>query len=86
MYTSFRFIKRFRLNKKAFEYVINEINLSSGTKGTSINPVLKLAMTLELLGKGSYQDVIGNDYTIGMAQSTVSKILWNVVQKIVALD
>lgn len=38
-------------------------------------------MTLELLAKGSYQDTIGNDFSIGMAQPTVSKIFWEVIEK-----
>lgn len=70
------------MSKEAFLYVLNKINLTAGKRITAINPVIKLAMVLELMAKGSYQDLIGNDYLIGMAQSTVSTVLWEVIEAI----
>ena len=41
----------------------------------TIPPKLKLAATLRFLAEGSYQKSIGQDFHLGMAQTTVSKIL-----------
>lgn len=41
----------------------------------AIPPILKLANTLRFLAEGSYQQAVGQDFLIGMAQSTVSVAL-----------
>ncbi|XP_036325553.1 putative nuclease HARBI1 isoform X2 [Rhagoletis pomonella] len=72
------FIKRFRLNKEAFQHVLKKIDfLSHDTKAAP--PVLQLAASLSLLGSGSYQHTVGSDYLIGMCQSTVSKLTSHVL-------
>lgn len=71
-----RFIKRFRLSKEAFQYVLTKININShDTK--AVPAVLQLAASLSLLASGSYQHEIGSDYLIGMCQSTISKLTSN---------
>ncbi|XP_054734530.1 putative nuclease HARBI1 [Anastrepha obliqua] len=74
------FLKRFRLTKEAFEFVLQEINLTkSDTK--AVPPVLQLAATLSLLASGGYQHIVGSDYLIGMGQSTVSKLTSHVLKE-----
>lgn len=73
---------RYRLNKEAFMFVLEGINWSNTIRRTAIPPILKLAATLELLAKGSYQDVLGNDFVLGMAQSTISKVFSEVLEVI----
>ncbi|XP_017492902.1 PREDICTED: putative nuclease HARBI1, partial [Rhagoletis zephyria] len=75
------FKKRFRLSKPAFEYVLSELEFE-GHMSTSVPSVLQLAATLSLLGSGSFQHVIGQDYLIGMAQSTMSKTIKYVLQEV----
>lgn len=73
-YTSiFKFIKRFRLNKEAFKYVLSKVKTNLQLS-IAVPPVVQLASTLSLLASGGYQHSVGSDYLIGMAQSTVSKI------------
>lgn len=81
MFNCCRFIKRFRLSKEAFKYVLGEINVS-GQISSSIPVVLKLACTLSLLGGGGYQQQVGNDFLIGMAQSTISTVVSKVVDEL----
>ncbi|XP_054737823.1 uncharacterized protein LOC129244234 [Anastrepha obliqua] len=77
------FIQRFRLSKEAFNYVLNNININcQDTK--AVPAVLQLAACLSLLASGGYQHAIGNDYLIGMCQSTVSKLTGNVLEEIEA--
>lgn len=63
------------MSKTVFNYVLSILQLEDGG-ASRIRPELRLAATLELLASGSYQHIIGNDYLIGMAQSTVSTMLW----------
>lgn len=49
---------------------------------TSISPILQLAATLNLLASGSFQHNVGNDFLIGVAQSTLCKIVSNVTAEI----
>lgn len=46
-----------------------------GHLSTSTPPVLQLAATLTLLASGSFQHYIGNDFLLGLAQSTLCKIV-----------
>ncbi|XP_017471385.1 PREDICTED: putative nuclease HARBI1 [Rhagoletis zephyria] len=74
------FIKRFRLSKEAFQYVLTKININShDTK--AVPAVLQLAASLSLLASGSYQHEIGSDYLIGMCQGTISKLTSNVYKE-----
>ncbi|XP_036343884.1 putative nuclease HARBI1 [Rhagoletis pomonella] len=72
------FLKRFRLTKEAFTYVLEKLNLRQSDAKT-VPPILQLAGTLSLLASGGYQHNIGSDYLVGMGQSTVSKVVSRVV-------
>ncbi|XP_036340026.1 putative nuclease HARBI1 [Rhagoletis pomonella] len=75
------FIKRFRLSKKAFQYVLSKTNINcDDTK--AVPAALQLAASLSLLASGSYKQTVGSDYLIGMCQSTVSKLTSNVLKEI----
>ncbi|XP_065356203.1 putative nuclease HARBI1 [Calliphora vicina] len=49
---------------------------------TSVPAKLQLAATLSLLAGGSFQYVVGNDYLIGMSQSTICKYVDNCVKEL----
>lgn len=76
-----RFKRRFRLSKEAFSYVLSAINVP-GIMSTSVTPILQLAATLNLLASGSFQHNVGNDFLLGLAQSTVCKIVRNISSEI----
>lgn len=73
----YRFISYFRLNKDAFKYVLEKIgsHLQEPKRRTSVPNVLKLAATMRILAEGSYQKSAGNDFNIGLSQSSISKVL-----------
>lgn len=48
--------------------------LEDQIKSSAVPKVLKLAVTLRILAEGSYQKGAGNDYNVGLSQSSVSKI------------
>ncbi|XP_017480226.1 PREDICTED: uncharacterized protein LOC108369600 [Rhagoletis zephyria] len=74
------FIKRFRLSKEAFQYVLSKTNINcDDTK--AVPAALQLAASLLLLASGNYQHTVGSDYLIGMCQSTVSKLTSNVLKE-----
>lgn len=55
----------------------------------SVMPVIKLAAVLRFFADGSYQRGVGNDFNIGLAQSTFSKILTellDVLEKEICFD
>lgn len=66
-------MKRFRLNKEAFNYVLSKIHFN-GNLSTAVPPILQLSATLSLLGSGGFQHTVGNDYLVGLCQSAVCKI------------
>ncbi|XP_049301880.1 putative nuclease HARBI1 isoform X1 [Bactrocera dorsalis] len=74
------FRKRFRLTKDAFTFILSEIEFN-GHLSTAVPPILQLAATLSLLASGGYQHSVGNDFLIGMCQSTVCKIVGDVVNE-----
>lgn len=51
---------------------------------TAVPPMIQLAATLSLFATGSFQHAVGNDYLIGMCQSTVSKFVQNVAKEMEA--
>lgn len=66
----------FRLNKEAFVYLLNEVqDKLPETSSLSVPAILKLAATLRFFAEGSYQKGVGNDFVLGLAQPTVSKII-----------
>lgn len=55
-------------------------------RSTFIPTTLKLATTLRFLAQGSYQLSVGNDFNLGLSQSSVSLILeetLNVLQNVI---
>ncbi|XP_062540232.1 putative nuclease HARBI1 isoform X2 [Armigeres subalbatus] len=70
------FIKNFRLNKEAFQYILDEIkdDFPSQKQG-GLSVERKLAACLRFFAEGSYQHGTGKDFDIAVAQSTFSKIL-----------
>ncbi|XP_075160229.1 uncharacterized protein LOC142233262 [Haematobia irritans] len=75
------FKRRFRLSKDAFKYVLENIHFS-GHISTSVPQILQLAATLNLLASGSFQHNAGNDFLLGLAQSTMCKVIKNVTIEI----
>lgn len=70
----YRFVKRFRLSKEAYNYVLEEIEFN-GVISTSVQPKIQLAAALSLLASGGFQHNVGNDFIIGVSQSAISRIL-----------
>ncbi|XP_067633710.1 putative nuclease HARBI1 [Eurosta solidaginis] len=71
------FLKNFRLPKAAFAHLLAllDVKLQPGVRKTSIPTILKLAATLRFCAHGSYQLSVGNGFSIGFGQSTVSLVL-----------
>lgn len=66
----------FRLDKEAFKYLFCLIEDSfPQQRSVAIPTILKLAATLRFFAGGSYQKGVGNDFNLGLAQPTLSKIL-----------
>ncbi|XP_055904483.1 uncharacterized protein LOC129940244 [Eupeodes corollae] len=76
------FQRNFRLNKAAFKYVLDLLKqeYDPGVFSSSISLICRLAAVLRFLGEGGYQLGVGNDYEVGMAQSTFSSNLTNVLK------
>ncbi|XP_065089353.1 putative nuclease HARBI1 [Ochlerotatus camptorhynchus] len=70
------FMKNFRLNKEAFEYVLHEIEEElPPSKHGGLSARDKLIACLRFFAEGSYQHGAGKDYDIAIAQPTFSKVL-----------
>ncbi|XP_065366236.1 putative nuclease HARBI1 [Calliphora vicina] len=71
-----KFVSYFRLNKSAFKYVLDMIEpkLKESKRTSAVPNILKLAATMRILAEGSYQKGAGNDYNVGLSQSSVSKV------------
>lgn len=52
-------------------------------RGTAIPPIIRLWATLGFLADGSYQKSSGNDFIVGLAQPTISKVTKEVLNIIV---
>lgn len=83
----FSFRKMFRLSKEAFEDVLIDVTplLKKGKRVSHIPSVLKVASTLRFFAEGGYQTGTGNDFCLGLAQSTLSTIMketLNVLQSV----
>lgn len=67
----------FRLSKPAVQYLLDQLesNLRIRARSTSIPNILKVAAMLRFCAHGSYQTSVGQDFLVGMAQSTVSKMM-----------
>lgn len=75
-------MKLFRLPKEAFSYILEQITpaLPIPRRSDAVPAIIKLSVTLRFLAEGSYQTGAGQDLNIGLAQQTVSKVLWEVVE------
>lgn len=64
--------------------MLGELNddLTRTTRSTSIPNILKIAATLRFCAQGSYQKSVGQDFLVGMSQSTVSSVLGEVINLI----
>ncbi|XP_054745885.1 uncharacterized protein LOC129250275 [Anastrepha obliqua] len=74
-----RFLKRFRLIKEAFEFDLQQINLTK-SNAKAVLKMLQLAAILSLSASGGYQHRVGSDYLIGMSQSTLSKLCLQLIR------
>lgn len=65
------------MSKELFNFILSQIkpHYKATKNKDAITPTLKLATTLRFLAEGSYQQSVGQDFLIGMAQSTVSIVL-----------
>ena len=77
----YSFRQRFRLTKEAFVDLISQIKIA-GHLSTSIPATLQMAATLSLLACGSFQHSVGDDFLLGMAQSTICKIVNHITKEI----
>lgn len=66
------------MDKELFKYLVDTLNLHSGTYCTYIPPIQQVAIALNFLGGGGYQHQIGRDFNSPTCQGKVSKILSNV--------
>ncbi|XP_055589422.1 putative nuclease HARBI1 [Uranotaenia lowii] len=75
------FTRYFRVSKALFHHLLKFVEASLGyaVGSASVSPVIKLSATLRFLAEGSYQKGTGNDVFVGMAQSTFSKMLSQVL-------
>ncbi|XP_055839901.1 putative nuclease HARBI1 [Episyrphus balteatus] len=75
--TDAAFKKNFRLNKVAFEYVLQQIKakLKNTHRSNAIIPEHKLAACLRFFAEGNYQHGVGKDYQSPIGQTTFSSIL-----------
>ncbi|XP_055910815.1 putative nuclease HARBI1 [Eupeodes corollae] len=75
------FQQHYRLNKPAFKLLLDIItNAVPPTKQKfGIPPIVKLAACLRFFAEGGYQKGVGKDYEIGIAQSTFSLVLSEVL-------
>lgn len=51
-----------------------EPKLEESKRTSAVPNILKLAATMRILAEGSYQKGAGNDYNVGLSQSSVSKV------------
>lgn len=72
------------MSKDAVKYLIGEINnhLPIRARSSSIPNILKLAGTLRFCAQGSYQQSVGQDFLVGLSQSSVSVTLSEVLSVI----
>lgn len=80
-FTFERFEKYYRVNKPAFKYLLEVLtsHVQPTKKIFAIPPIVKLNTTLRFFAEGGYQTGIGKDCDVSQAQSSVSKVLTEVV-------
>ena len=72
-----RFRNYFRISKEIFLNLLDiiERKIKPPIKSTSVPAVIKLTAVLRFFAEGGYQKRTGNDFNVGLAQSTMSKTL-----------
>ncbi|KAI8115145.1 putative nuclease HARBI1 [Lucilia cuprina] len=71
------FVSYYRLNKEAFIMVLEK--LSPHLKSSTIPQIIQLSTTLRFLATGAFQGVIAKDVDISLGRSTVSTLMWRVI-------
>ena len=73
----FRFRSYFRVSKEIFLHLLGKIEgkVKPATKSISVPAIIKLTAALRFFAEGGYQKGTGNDFNVGLAQSTMSKTL-----------
>ncbi|XP_036320596.1 putative nuclease HARBI1 [Rhagoletis pomonella] len=76
------FEKYFRLNKPAFEYLLEVVTTHTqpGRKQFAVTPIVKLSACLRFFAEGGYQTGVGKHHDVGLAQSSFSKALADVLR------
>lgn len=68
------------MSKVAFNYLLEELDFE-GHLSTGVPPKIQLAATLSLLATSGFQHNVGNDFLIGISQSTLCKIVNRVLKE-----
>ncbi|XP_037808563.1 uncharacterized protein LOC119601603 [Lucilia sericata] len=76
-YPSAVFVSYYRLSKEAFIMVLEK--LSPHLQSSTIPVIIQLSTTLRFLATGAFQGVIAKDVDISLGRSTVSTIMWRVI-------
>uniref|UniRef100_D3TQX7 DDE Tnp4 domain-containing protein n=1 Tax=Glossina morsitans morsitans TaxID=37546 RepID=D3TQX7_GLOMM len=76
------FLQKFRVSKEAFEYILGKIGANDGIRRTYTPPVIRLALTLELLGSRSHGRLAGSDLCSTVAQATFSVVVSEMIQEL----
>uniref|UniRef100_A0AAG5DR79 DDE Tnp4 domain-containing protein n=2 Tax=Anopheles atroparvus TaxID=41427 RepID=A0AAG5DR79_ANOAO len=75
MFILFRFKKNFRVSKEIFLDILKEIEPKfPPVRAKGLTPKEMLAATLRFLAEGSYQNGVGKDFNIAIAQPTFSVV------------
>lgn len=77
----YRFEKYYRLNKSAFSYLLKVLTnyTPRRKKQFAVAPIVKLSACLRFFAEGGYQTGVGKDHDVGLAQSSFSKVLTEVL-------
>lgn len=83
----FRFKKNFRLNKAAFQYVLEQLKseIPPSVRSGSVSFECKLAACLRFFAEGPYQRGVAQDFNVAIAQPTFSQhfgIILDVLERI----
>lgn len=74
-------MRRFRVSKDAFVYILGELKLEEGRRVTHIPPSIRLAVALIVFATGAYQQLAGDGFICPMSKSTVSEVVNEVLFK-----
>ncbi|XP_036340840.1 putative nuclease HARBI1 [Rhagoletis pomonella] len=76
------FVKYYRVNKAAFQYLLEVLttHVLPAKKQFAVSPIVKLSGVLRFFAEGGYQTGVGKDHDVSVAQSSLSKILTEVLE------